>query len=516
LVTQTADAMAGPVPAGGLPAVPHALRHLVGGRWRSGCGPELLDLNPARPGEVVAAGQLAQPADVDDAVAGARSAFAAWASTPHAARGEVLLRAAEVLARNADAWGEELAREEGKTRAEAVGEVRRAAEIFRFFASESSRAIGEVFASPRPGEQIQVIRRPIGVVAVVTPFNFPIAIPAWKIAPALSYGNTVVWKPASSVPLLAVRLAEALVHAGLPDGVLSLLLGDGAVGVRLVEHPGIDAVTFTGSTAVGRQLIARCGELARPIQTEMGGKNAAAVLADADLELAVTEVMAGAFRSTGQKCTATSRLIVTDRIADEFLEMLVRRTTSLIVGDPLLPVTQMGPVISVRAGADIQSSIDSGLAREHVRLLAGGRPYDDPERATGAYIAPTVVEMVGTAGRHGAVLGDALWREEVFGPVLTVRRARDDNEALDLVNDSRFGLSAAVFTDNLRAVTAAIERVDVGVLHINSETAGADPHVPFGGVKQSGYGPKEQGGAARDFFTTTKTVYLRASDGPHR
>ena len=515
-MTQTADAMAGPVPAGGLPAVPHALRHLVGGRWRSGCGPELLDLNPARPGEVVAAGQLAQPADVDDAVAGARSAFAAWASTPHAARGEVLLRAAEVLARNADAWGEELAREEGKTRAEAVGEVRRAGEIFRYFASESSRAIGEVFASPRSGEQIQVVRRPIGAVAVITPFNFPVAIPAWKIAPALSYGNTVVWKPASSVPLLAVRLTGALVQAGLPDGVLSLLLGDSDAGIRLVEHPGIDAVTFTGSTAVGRRLIARCGELARPIQTEMGGKNAAAVLTDADLELAVTEVMAGAFRSTGQKCTATSRLIVTDRIADEFLDRLAQRTTSLVVGDPLNPETQMGPVISARAGGDIQRAIDDGLTRDNVRLLAGGRRYADPERAAGAYLAPTVVEISGNSDRNGDGVSDALWREELFGPVLTVRRAKSDSEALDLINDSRFGLSAAVFTDNLQAVTAAIERVDVGVLHINSETAGADPHVPFGGVKQSGFGPKEQGGAAREFFTTTKTVYLRACGGLHR
>jgi len=515
-MTQTADAITGQVPDLGLPAEPRVLQHLVGGRWRVGSGAELLDMNPAHPDEVIAAGRLARPVDVDDAVAGARSAFPVWAATPQAARGEVLQRAAEVLARNADAWGEELAREEGKTRAEAVGEVRRAGEIFRYFASESSRAIGEVFASPRSGEQIQVVRRPIGAVAVITPFNFPVAIPAWKIAPALSYGNTVVWKPASAVPLLAVRLAEALVQAGLPDGVLSLLLGDSDAGIRLVEHPGIDAVTFTGSTAVGRRLIARCGELARPIQTEMGGKNAAAVLTDADLELAVTEVMAGAFRSTGQKCTATSRLIVTDRIADDFLDRLTQRSTALVVGDPLHPETQMGPVISARAGGDIQRAIDDGLTRDNVRLLAGGRRYADPERAAGAYLAPTVVEISGNSDRNGDGVSDALWRDELFGPVLTVRRAKSDSEALDLINDSRFGLSAAVFTDNLRAVTAAIERVDVGVLHINSETAGADPHVPFGGVKHSAFGPKEQGGAAREFFTTTKTVYLRACGGLHR
>ena len=521
-----------------LPAAPQQLRSLVAGRWWSGAGAELVDINPARLDEVVALGRLVEPTDVDEAVAAACSTFPSWAAMPHAARAEILLRTADVLGRNAHVWGVELAREEGKTRAEAVGEVRRAAEIFRFFAMESSRSIGEVYASPRPGEQIQVIHRPIGTVAVITPFNFPIAIPAWKIAPALSYGNTVVWKPASTVPLLAVRLAEALVEAGLPDGVLSLVLGDGAVGAQLVEHPGIGAVTFTGSTTVGRRLIARCGELARPIQVEMGGKNAAAVLADADLELAVSEVMAGAFRSAGQKCTATSRVIVNDRIADDFLAVLIDRTEALRVGDPLHPGTQVGPVISTGARADIELAVQEGLGRSRVRLLAGGRRYSDSERAAGSYVRPTVVEISAAAMSADArrpesplqeqllpepqlherlppkpLLDEPLWRDELFGPVLMVVLARDDDQALELINASPFGLSASVFTDNLRAVAAAIERAEVGVLHINSETAGADPHVPFGGAKQSGFGPKEQGGAAREFFTTTKTVYLRASGG---
>ena len=515
-MTQTANAVTGRADHHEPPTAPEQLRHLVGGRWRGGTGGQLVDSNPAQLDQVVAIGKLAGPADVDDAVLAARTAFPGWAAMPHARRGEILLRAADVLARNADAWGAELAREEGKTRAEAVGEVRRAAEIFRYYATESTRSIGEVYASPRAGEQIQVIHRPVGVIAAITPFNFPIAIPAWKIAPALSYGNTVVWKPASTVPLLAVRLAEALVQAGLPDGVLSLLLADGGVGGQLVEHPGVDAVTFTGSTTVGRRLIARCGELARPIQVEMGGKNAAAVLADADLELAVTEVMAGAFRSAGQKCTATSRLIVSDRIADDFLALLVDRTQSLRVGDPLHPATQVGPVITTQARGDIELAVQQGLGRSTVRLLAGAGRYSDGDRAVGAYVVPTVVEIVGAAGFDDAdapetLLQEPLWHDELFGPVLTVVRARDDNQALDLINASPFGLSASVFTDNLRAVAAAVERVDVGVLHINSETAGADPHVPFGGVKQSGFGPKEQGGAAREFFTTTKTVYLRAS-----
>lgn len=488
--------------AGGIDRSARSLRHLVAGHWRTGDGDELLDVSPTRPRETVAAGRLAQDRDLDQAVTAARDVFPRWAATPHHVRGRILDRAADVLDANAEVWGAELSWEEGKTRAEGVGEVRRAAEIFRYYASEASRPVGEVFASPRPGEQIHVIHRPVGVVAVVTPFNFPIAIPAWKIAPALSYGNTVVWKPASLVPLLAVRLAEALVEAGLPEGVLSLLIGGGALGGRLVEHPGVDAVTFTGSTSVGRNLIAACGRLARPVQTEMGGKNAAVVLADADLELAAGEVFAGAFRSTGQKCTATSRLVVAEPVADEFLALLTKRASALLVGDPLEEGTEMGPVVSLQARDEIQSSVNAGIERPGVELLAGGRPYDD-DRMTGAFLQPTVVELAGD---------DPLWRQELFGPVLSVRRARDVEEAFALANDSEFGLSAAVFTDDLRAVAAATEQVDVGVLHINSETAGADPHVPFGGAKQSAYGPKEQGRAARDFFTRTRTVYVRPSE----
>ncbi|GAB3004280.1 aldehyde dehydrogenase family protein [Amycolatopsis acidiphila] len=483
------------------PAV--SLRHLVAGRWCEPAGAELLDTNPARPAEIVARGTLAGEEELDAAVRGAVEAFPSWAATPFPVRGEVLARTAAVLDLHAGAWGEELAREEGKTRAEGVGEVRRAAEIFRFYASEGSRPVGEVYASPRPGEQIQLMHRPVGPVAVITPFNFPIAIPAWKIAPALAYGNTVVWKPASTVPLLAMRLAEALVGAGLPAGVLSLLIGEGALGARLAEHPGISRVTFTGSTAIGRRLIERCGTLSRPVQTEMGGKNAAAVLGDANLELAVDQVLAGAFRATGQKCTATSRVIVTDAIADEFLELLTERVAALTVGDPVDAAVEMGPLVSREARDGVLAAVTEATHRPGVRVLTGGTTYTGA-RAEGAFLAPTVIELAGD---------DELWRDELFGPVLTVRRAGSDREALDLVNDSVFGLAAAVFTDNLRAVTTAMEILDVGVLHINSETAGADPHVPFGGSKESGFGPKEQGRAAREFFTTTKTVYLKSS-GP--
>ncbi|RTL70139.1 MAG: aldehyde dehydrogenase family protein [Pseudonocardiaceae bacterium] len=478
---------------------PVALRSLVGGKWVDPDGPDLVDVDPARPGTVVARGRLAGRPEIEDAVHAAVDAAAPWAATPFPVRGEILARAAAVLDAHSETWGTELCREEGKTRAEGIGEVRRAAEILRFHGSAGLRPVGEVYASPRPDEQIQVVHRPVGPVAVVTPFNFPIAIPAWKIAPALAYGNPVVWKPASAVPLLAMRLAEALVEGGLPPGVLSLLLIGNTDAPALLEHPGIRRVTFTGSTAVGRRIIARCGELARPVQTEMGGKNAAAVLADADLDLAVDQIVAGAFRSTGQKCTATSRVVVTESAAGEFLDRLVRRVTAIRVGDPALDGTDMGPLVSPAARDDVQAAVDAAGNRDGVRLLCGGAPYSDA-RAGGAFLPPTVVELDGD---------DALWRDELFGPVLAVRRAATDREALQLVNDSVFGLSAAVFTNGLDAVATAIATLDVGVLHVNSETAGADPHVPFGGAKDSGFGPKEQGAAAREFFTTTTTVYLR-------
>lgn len=479
---------------------PVQIRHLVGGDWHSGRGDSLLSVNPAHPGIVVAEGRGTDASDVDAAIAAATAASPAWAGTPIHQRGALLLAAADVVDRNAEAWGLELATEEGKTKAEGIGEVRRAAQILRYYGNEGDRQAGEIYASPRAGEQILITRKPLGVVGVITPFNFPIAIPAWKIAPALVYGNTVVWKPASTVPLLAIRLAEALTGAGLPAGVLNLLIGDADVGDALVSHAGIDAITFTGSTGVGRRIAAAGAARGVPVQAEMGGKNAAVVLDDADVTLAVEQVMLGAFRSTGQKCTATSRLIVTAGIAEQFLGELLARVAALRVGDPTDDATQMGPVVSDPARTSITSGINTA-SRQGATVLAGGVPYSDGPLADGYFVAPTVVD-VGSASVD-------LWTDELFGPVLAVRRADTADEAFALANDSEFGLSAAVFTQDVTRALQAVDRIDVGVLHINSESAGADPHVPFGGAKKSGLGPKEQGGAAREFFTHTTTVYLR-------
>ncbi|MBX7450477.1 aldehyde dehydrogenase family protein [Mycolicibacterium sp. 3033] len=476
-----------------------AIEHLIAGQWVPGHGETIVSRNPARPDVVVAEGGGAQSADVDAAVAAAGDAATAWAAMPIHQRGALLLAAADIVDAHAPVWGHELACEEGKTKAEGIGEVRRAAQILRYVGAEGDREAGEIYASPRAGERILVTRRPIGVVVAITPFNFPIAIPAWKIAPALVFGNTVVWKPASTVPLLALRLAHALTSAGLPPGVLNLLIGDTGIGDALVHHPGIDAITFTGSTAVGRRIAATAAARGVPTQAEMGGKNAAVVLDDADIDLAVEQVLLGAFRSTGQKCTATSRLIVTAGIADRFVDAVCGRAAELRVGDPTEDSTEMGPVISAHAQQNISTGITTATG-QGATVRTGGAPYYDA-RADGYFVAPTVLEL-------GA--GDAdVWTEELFGPVLAVKRATDADEAFALANDSEFGLSAAVFTQDLTRALQAVESIDVGVLHINSESAGADPHVPFGGAKKSGLGPKEQGAAARDFFTHTTTVYLR-------
>jgi len=475
------------------------LRQLIAGNWRSGGGGPLQSVNPARPSVVVAEGNSAVLADVDDGVDAARTAFTEWSATPIHQRGAVLTAAAAVVESHAAEWGLELATEEGKTRAEAVGEVLRAAQILRYYGAEGDRVSGELYASPRCGEHILVTRRPIGVVGVITPFNFPIAIPAWKIAPALVFGNTVVWKPANAVPLLAVRLAQALTEAGLPPGVLNLVIGDPSIGEGIVNHPGVEAITFTGSTGVGRQIAAAASARGVPVQAEMGGKNAAVVLDDADFDLALEQVMLGAFRSTGQKCTATSRLIVTERIADRFVDALVKHASALRVGDPIDDTTQMGPVVSESSWASLHAGITAAKG-QNGSLLTGGEPYRDGPLAEGYFVAPTIMEVTEASD---------IWTDELFGPVIAVRRARDPDEAFSLANEGEFGLSAAVFSQDVTRVLNAVQSLDVGVLHINSESAGADPHVPFGGAKKSGLGPKEQGSAAREFFTHTTTVYLK-------
>lgn len=476
------------------------LQHLIDGDWVDGTGAPFVDVNPSRPDDIVAEGIGASSADVDRAYLAARAAFEGWRTTPARARAAVLLRAADIIEANMDEWGRELAREEGKTLVEAVAETGHSANILRFHAQEADRASGSVFESPTPGERILVVRRPVGVIGAITPFNFPISIPAWKLAPALVWGNTVVWKAATFVPLLAMRFAQALEQAGLPKGVLNLVNGEPEVGQAIVGHPDVDAVTFTGSTRVGRIIAADLAARGVPFQGEMGGKNASLVLADADLDVAAEQVALGAFRAAGQKCTATSRVIVHEQVADEFLRRLAERTENMVVGDALGEDVEIGPVVDAGARDRVVAAL--GRAREYATAVVAPEPYTDGPLAEGFFVPPSIFELSGDDPGE-------LWSEELFGPVVGVRRVSSAGEGIALVNDSEYGLSTAVFTTNLSHALTAIEDIRVGIVHINSASAGADLHVPFGGTRSSALGPKEQGAAAREFFTETATVYLQ-------
>jgi alpha-ketoglutaric semialdehyde dehydrogenase len=473
-----------------------ALASLVAGRRRE--GDEIVpDVNPAAPHEHVATMSLAGPTVVSEAVDAAASAFGDWRATPPPARGEMLRRTADLVDDRAHEIGRDLAREEGKTLAEAIGETRRAAAIIRYYAGQTLEPDGETYPSHSPVTFLYARREPLGVVAAITPWNFPIAIPAWKIAPAIAYGNSVVWKPAEIVPLTSTHLATAFADAGLPDGVLNLVLGRGAVvGDSLVTHERVEAVTFTGSNAVGRSIQLKATEAGKKVQLELGGKNPAVVLADADLELAAEQVARGAFLSAGQKCTATSRVIVERPVLDELSERLVSHARSWPVGDPLAEATKVGP-LSSEAQLETVSGYLELAARDHGRVLAGGRRW----RENGGYfVEPTVLADLPTTSR--------VVREEIFGPVAAIISAASYEEAVALANDTPFGLTAALFTQDLGKALRFAADIRAGVVKVNQETAGLEFQVPFGGMGDSSSGSREQGKVARDFFMQWKTVYL--------
>ncbi|HTE63908.1 MAG TPA: aldehyde dehydrogenase family protein [Solirubrobacteraceae bacterium] len=468
----------------------------IGGEWRA--GPRTFeDRNPARPAEVVGVFARADAADAAAACAAAAAAARGWRRTPAPQRGEILFRAAELLAQRAEATAEELTREEGKTLAEARGEVGRAVAILRYFAGETSRPVGSVYPSAKAGTFLYAIDEPLGPVLIITPWNFPIAIPAWKIAPALAYGNTVVWKPSELTPLCAARLVEALTEAGLPPGVMNLVTGYPAeIGDALTGDPRVAGISFTGSLAVGREIHAAVVRRGVKVQLELGGKNPVIVLPDADLDLAVDQTVRGAMLSTGQKCTATSRALLVGDVADEFTERLVERVRALRVGDPLDPGTDLGPLVSDAQRTRVAGYLDLARSEGH-RLAAGG---DLPERDGGHFVSPTVYLDVDPGSRIG--------QEEIFGPVVGTIRVRSLEEAIAVANDTRFGLSASLFTRDLGAAFDFAEEIEAGVVHVNSETPGAEPQAPFGGTKDSSSHSREQGDAARHFYTDTKTVYI--------
>jgi alpha-ketoglutaric semialdehyde dehydrogenase len=477
------------------------LSSYVGGDWRAG-GARLDDFNPAHPDEVVAIVSASEAGLAAEAVEAAADAFPGWRATPPPARGDVLRLAADLLESRATEIGRDLAREEGKTAAEATGETVRAAAILRYYAGQTLEPDGDVYPSASAHTFLFARREPLGVVTAITPWNFPIAIPAWKIAPALAYGNTVVWKPAELVPLTAVHLVSALAEAGLPPGVLNLVLGRSAdVGETLVTDDGVAAVSFTGSNEVGRLIQRQAIERGKKVQLELGGKNPAIVLADADLDHAAEQVARGAFLSAGQKCTATSRVVVEAPVLDEFSELLVERALAWKVGDPLDPDTRVGPLAS-QAQRDRVLDYLGIATSEGARFLAGG---DGPPDGSGYYVRPSVLDHVPSESR--------VIREEIFGPVAVLLRADSFDEALTLANDTPFGLTATLFTRDLGRAFRFANEIRAGVVKVNQESAGLEYQAPFGGTKGSSSGSREQGKVAREFFTEWKTVYIDAPQG---
>lgn len=477
----------------------HATRpvNYVAGEWRpSASGETYTKMSPMRPSEAVGEFAASSEQDADAAVAAAHEASAAWAALPLAKRGAYLDAAATVLAARTEQVGHDMAAEIGKPLREALGEAARAASILRFAASEAYRNVGERFEQAATGGRVSTQRRPLGVVALITPWNFPLAIPVWKLAPALVYGNTAVLKLAYEAPRTGLHLAEAFAQAQLPAGVLNVLTGRGStVGAALVRDPRVRAVSFTGSVATGTWVRDEATKTGKRVQLELGGHNPLIVMADADLDRAAEAAYAGAFWSAGQKCTATRRIYVQDDAYDTFREKLLARIERGRVGDPLDPKTEVGPIVNESQLDDIMAAIERGRA-EGGTVTVGGERTDEE----GYLVAPTVFEDVAD---------DAfLSCEEVFGPVTSLYRFSTLDEAMRRANGVAFGLSAAIFTSSLAAALRFQDEAQAGLLHVNSQTAGADVHVPFGGIKGSGFGPHEQGRAAIEFYTDTVTIYV--------
>ncbi|ODT16098.1 MAG: aldehyde dehydrogenase [Mesorhizobium sp. SCN 65-12] len=470
-------------------------KNLIDGEWVGAAGSR--NINPSNLGDVVGEYASADAGQAGQAIAAAKAAFPTWSRSAPLVRHAVLRKTSDEIMARKDEIGRSLAREEGKTLAEAVGETIRAAQIFDFFAGETLRLSGELLPSVRPGVGVEITREAVGVVGLITPWNFPIAIPAWKIAPALAHGNTVVFKPAELVPESAWTIVDILHRAGLPKGVLNLVMGKGSiVGQAMLDSPDVDAISFTGSVTTGRRVAEASVRHMRKFQLEMGGKNPLVVLDDADLTVAVDCAVNGAFFSTGQRCTASSRLIVQGGIHDRFVEALKERLAKLVVGDALDAATHIGPVVDESQLRQDESYIAIGRD-EGGELAFGGERV---ERGTpGFYLRPALFVGTNNAMR--------ISREEIFGPVANVIRVDSYDEALAIADDTPFGLTSGICTTSLKHATHFKRNSQAGMVMVNLPTAGVDFHVPFGGRKGSSYGPREQGRYAAEFYTTVKTAY---------
>ena len=469
----------------------------IAGEWR-GSDHRIDNLNPSNTEDVIGRYAQATPDDVDAAVNAATEASATWSVSGPLQRHAVLSAVSQGILARKEELGYLLAREEGKTKPEGIGEVVRAAQVFDFFAGETLRLVGEKLPSVRPDIEIDITREPVGVVGAITPWNFPIAIPAWKTAPALAFGNCVVLKPANIAPGCAHALAEIIAAAGAPKGVFNLLMGSGGVaGKALLDHKGINAITFTGSVDTGRHIASECARTMKKVQLEMGGKNPLVVLDDADLDKAVECAVNGAYFSTGQRCTASSRLIVEQGIYDRFIDALAARLDGLVVGDALKDGVHIGPLADESQLKKSRDYVEVGV-KEGARLVCGGEAVEGD--APGYYMTPALFADVTSEMR--------IAREEIFGPVASAMKASDFNHAVALANDTEFGLSAGICTTSLEKATRFKRAAKAGMVMVNLPTAGVDFHVPFGGTKGSSYGPREQGRYAAEFYTTVKTAYI--------
>ena len=478
-----------------------AHKNYIGGKWvESVTGKTYPVHNPAHTDQVVGEFQTSGAEDTLTAIAAAKEGLVTWTNTPAPARANIIYKALEILGRRAEELAETITIEEGKPIADARGEVKRAMAIMEYAAGEGRRMFGYTTPSESPDTVAYTVRRPLGVVGIITPWNFPLAIPAWKIAPALICGNSLVFKPASATPLSAVKLMEIFEEAGLPAGVLNLVTGPGGqVGTALVESPDVKGISFTGSTEIGTELYSESAKRLKKVQAEMGGKNAVIVLSDADLDKAMNGIVQGAFGSTGQRCTATSRVIVEEDVYDRFMTELIERTSKLIIGDGLDASMDIAPLASQNQKDKVLEYIGIGT-EEGAELAFGGRNMTGGEFDEGYYVEPTVFTGVTPDMR--------IAQEEIFGPVLTVFKAKDLKEAIGIANSVEFGLSSSVYTKDITKAYEYINTVETGMVHVNASTLGGEVHLPFGGLNSSGVGQREQGTAAVDFFSEVITVYI--------
>ncbi len=476
-------------------------RNFIGGQWvQSGSSRTVENINPANTADVIGSVRQATREEAKQAVQAAADAFRSWRSTPAPARGKIVARAARLMEEHKEELAQILTREEGKTIAESRGELQRSINVADFCAGESRRMNGETIQSELPANFAYTIKQPLGVVACVTPWNFPVAIPVWKVAPALVAGNTVVFKPATLTPATAVRIVELFDDAGIPPGVLNLIIGSGSeAGDAIINHPAVKAISFTGSNQVGIRLYEEASRRGAKVQCEMGGKNPVVIMEDADMDLAVESTAQGAFGSSGQRCTATSRAVVVNDVADEFIERIARRAASMRIGPGNDPATEMGPTVDESQFKTVLSYIDIGRD-DGATLVCGGSRATGDGLDKGYFVNPTVFDHVTPDMR--------LAREEIFGPVLSVLRVKDFDEALQVANDCEYGLSSSIFTNDAVRTFRFVDEIETGMTHVNSPTTGGEAHIPFGGIKGTGIGDREQGSTALDFYTDLKVVYV--------